>query len=83
MDKKLEEKSMALTHFQNTLLRRIQNGETIFSPEGENMTIEQFQTAARAFIKLEALGYIVMSKNKKVTSGEEYIDRIYNCKIIG
>lgn len=73
---------MSLTSFQKSLFNRIRNGESMFSPEGEGMSDEQFQAVAQSLIDLEAKGYIAMSEpHKESMSGHRYIDRIWNCRI--
>lgn len=72
---------MALTIFQKYLLKRIIDGEIIFSLETEKMTIEQFQTFARGFTELKDAGYIDMRTHRQSKSEHNYINGIYDCKL--
>lgn len=53
---------MTLTLLQESLLRRIENGELKFTPESENMTTEQFQTVAQALFEMAENGYKLLSR---------------------
>jgi hypothetical protein len=74
---------MSLTQLQQDLLKRIEGGQTNFSPDGEYVTPEQFQAVADALIDLRDSGYIEMGEPHVNTStAVSYIDLIFNCHLV-
>ncbi len=74
---------MKLTSLHQNLLVRINTGETTFSSETEEMTLEDFQTVAKALIELEENNYIQMNTpHEESRTGSKYIDIIINCRLV-